>query len=444
MQHDDVHARLSDWRRYERQIERLHRLHLFRPTLDVVQQDGVSLERIVSSRRTVAKLLARTVAAGAYRFEPATLREIITDHKVRTFFAYRITDLIVNGVVADLLDELMAPELSDGLYSYRPGRSWWTGVSSFAAYVREHRKARSDVLTRGVYVLRRDVEAYADLIPMGPDSAVWTHVRELLQARGAPPVGPAEWRLIESVVRPEILIDSGVAVRTCGVPLGQPIGCTILNLYLSRLDRQLDGVPDGFYARYCDDLIFAHPQANIARAADRLIRESLSELRLRVNAKKSRTAYLTAAGRASLDWPEARGTSCVPALGLNVSADGTVSLSSNKLRRLLRDTEARAIRTAASLPKDDRDERGRVVCAALNRALDPRPHPFQQASASVLRRAVTDRRQLRELDLLLARTAVGAVTGYAGARAFRSVSYRTVRTDWGLRSLLHERNRHGK
>jgi hypothetical protein len=121
-----------------------------------------------------------------------------------------------------------------------------------------------------------------------------------------------------------------------------------------------------------------------------------------------------------------------------------VSLSSNKLRRLLRDTEARAIRTAASLPKDDRDERGRVVCAALNRALDPRPHPFQQASASVLRRAVTDRRQLRELDLLLARTAVGAVTGYAGARAFRSVSYRTVRTDWGLRSLLHERNRHGK
>lgn len=440
----DVHACLSDWRRYERQIERLHRLHLFTPALDVLQQDGVSLERIVSSRRKVAKLLARTVAGGGYRFEPATLREIITDHKVRTFFAYRITDLVVNGVVADLLDELMTPELSERLYSYRPGRSWWTGVSSFAAYVREHRKTRSDVLNRGVHVVRRDVEAYADLIPMGPGSAVWTMVRDLLEPPGSPRLGAADWRLIESVIRPEILIDGGLAVRACGVPLGQPIGCSILNLYLSRLDRQLDRVPGGFYARYCDDLIFAHPQANVARAADRLIQESLAELRLRVNARKSRTFYLTASGRASVDWPAARGTSCVPALGLNVSADGTVSLSSNKLRRLLRDTEARAVRTAASLPKGDRDERGRVVCAVLNRALDPRPHPFQQPSATLLRRAVTDRRQLRQLDLLLARTAVGAVTGYAGARAFRSVPYRTVRMSWGLRSLLHERNRHGK
>jgi hypothetical protein len=440
----DVHACLSDSRRYERQIERLHRLHLFRRTLDMLQQDGVSLERIVSSRRRVAKLLARTVARGEYRSEPATLREIVADGKVRTVFAYRLTDAIVHGVVADVLEEQLAPGLSCSLYSYRPGISWWNAVSSFASYVREHRRARSDVGTRGLYVLRRDVESYTDLIPVAPDSTVWSLVRELLASPDSPPIEPDDWRLIESVVRPEILIDGGLAMRAYGVPMGQPITNVIGNLYLTGLDQELDSVPCSFYGRYSDDLVFAHPDAEVARRADRLIDTCLDELGLRLNQEKCRTFYLTAAGRASADWPEARGTNSVPVLGMNVSADATVSLSRNKLRRLFRDTNARAVRTAASLRVGGWDERGRVVCAALNRAMDPHMHPFREASAVLLRRAVTDRRQLRQIDLMLARTVVHAVTGHGGPRALRAVPYRTVRSDWGLRSVFHDRNRHGK
>jgi hypothetical protein len=441
----DVHASLSDWRRYERQIERLHRLHLFKHTLDLLEQDGVSLERIVSSRRRVAKLLARTVARGAYRSEPATLHTIMTDGKIRTVFRYRLTDTIVHGVVAELLDERMTQGISRCLYSYRPGLSWWSAVSSFAAYTREHRKTRTNAVDRGLYVLRRDIDSYTDLIPVGPDSTVWALVRQLLLApHDSPQIQLEDWRLVESVIRPEVVVDGGLAMRAYGVPTGQPIAAVIYNLYLDRLDHQLDCIPGGFYARYSDDLLFAHPEPQVARQADRLIAAYLDKLGLRLKQEKCRTLYLTAAGRASADWPGARGTNSVPVLGMNVSADATVSLSRNKLRRLLRDTQARAARTVASLPLSEWDERGRVVCAALNRALDPRQHPFQESSAVLLRRAVTDRHQLRHIDLLLARSVVHAVTGHRGARAFRAVPYRTVRNDWGLRSLLHERNRYGK
>ena len=53
-----------------------------------------------------------------------------------------------------------------------------------------------------------------------------------------------------------------------GVPTGQPISCVLFNLYLSGLDAQLDRIPGAFYARYCDDIVFAHPDPDVVRAAD--------------------------------------------------------------------------------------------------------------------------------------------------------------------------------
>lgn len=384
------------------------------------------------------------VARGEYRSEPATLREIEVEGRVRVVFSYRLTDAIVHGVVADLIEERMAPGLSPGLYSYRRGVSWWTAVSAFAAYVRAHRKARPDQRTRGLYVLRRDVDSYTDLIPVTPPSQVWPVVRELLAPAGSPGISEDDWRLVETVVRPEVWIDGGLATRLRGVPTGQPISCVLFNLYLDRLDHELDRIPGGFYARYSDDLVFAHPDAEVAQRADRVIDTILSGLELRVKPDKRRTFYLTGAGRRSDDWPEARGTTSVPVLGTAVAADATVALSRNKLRRLLRDVEGRVVRAAAALPPGDRDRTGRIVCSVVNRALDPRPHPFQEASALLLRRAVTDRRQLRQLDHLLARIVLRAVTGDGSVRAFRTTPYRTVRQEWGLLSVLHARNRYGR
>lgn len=440
----DVHACLGDPRRYERQIERLHRRYLLSARLDVLEQDGVSLARIIQGRRKVARLLARTVTRGEYRSEPATLRRIRVEDKERAVFAYRVTDAIVHGVVADLIEEQMAPLLSPGVCSYRPGISWWSAVSAFAEYVRAHRKARPQPCTRGLYVLRRDVESYTDLIPVHPRSQVWPVVKGLLTSPGSWAISDVDWKLIETVIRPEVWIDDGLAMRIRGVPTGQPISNVLFNLYLSRLDHTLDQLEGGFYRRYSDDLFFAHPDPRVARQADGLIDSVLAELELRVKPEKSQTFYLTGAGHASEAWPEARGTISVPMLGMRVSAQATVALSRNKLRRLIRDIEGRADRTAGMFPDANRDVRGQNICAVINRALDPRPHAFQEASAVLLRRAVTDRRQLGQIDHLIARSVLHAVGGDGGVRAFRTTPYRTIREDWGLISVLHARNKYGK
>ncbi len=437
----NVHACLADPRRYERQIERLHQKHLGTHRLYELQQSDVSLASFVVNRATVARRIARTVADGAYVMQPAHIRTITVNGKQRLVFAYSLTDLLVHGVVAAVIAEAVAPKLSDCLWSYRPGVSWSDAISGLAAYARQHCASERDVRCRGLYVIRRDVDAYTDSIPVGATSPIWDLLRSLLRSSDDASLTAADWGLIECVVRPQGFVRDGqVFTQYRGVATGQPISCVLFNLYLSGLDARLDRIPGAFYARYCDDLVFAHRDSDVVRAADVCMRDELSARGLRFNERKSRTLYVTAPGRASITWPEARGASGIPLLGCVVSAHGTVALSRPKRRRLLADLEDRAVGTVRALRTRDPAAVGRTVCAAINQALHPRLEFSQQRSAALLRRAVTDRADLKQLDYWIARIVLRVVTGRRGVQAFRQIPYRRMREEWHLLSLCQARN----
>jgi hypothetical protein len=209
----------------------------------------------------------------------------------------------------------------------------------------------------------------------------------------------------------------------------------VLFLYLTQLEPSSED-PRAFYARYCDDLVFAHPDAALVQDADARMRRTLAALGLGEH-RRAASSFLNAAGRPSTTWPEARGTSVVPLLGCLVSAKGTVTLDREKRRRLLAELEKRARRTVAALKGR---AAGPTVCAVLNRALEPKLSFSQQRSASLLRRAVTDRPDLKQLDHCIARIVMRAVSGDNNVRGFREVSYRTMRGNWRLVSLFHARN----
>jgi hypothetical protein len=439
----DVHTYLGNPGPYEREIERLHERYLFTRRLYELQQGGVSLASVSQNKARLARLMSRTVARGEYQLEPACVKRIVVDGKERLVYALRLTDLIVQGVVAGLIEKAMAPLLSNRLFSYRKGISWLAAVSDCARTVRRHRSSHPDPRTRGLYVLRRDIDSYTDSIPVGSRSCVWQMLRTVLVPNGrASSIQPTDWTLIENVVRQEAFVKQGSTFSLFrGVPTGQAISCVLFNLYLMEFDRELAAIPDSFYARYSDDIIFAHPSPTIAQETAARIEARLNTLDLQANADKSRDFYLTGAGRRSSEWPDTRPTTSVPFLGCRVSAAGTVSLSRNKTRIFLREVEARAIRTAQALGGRPQTTVGRAVCAVVNRMTNPGTEDFQQRSAALLRRAVTDRHQLSQLDHWLARIVLGAVAGQRDVRAFRQVAYRTIRRSWGLHSMLHARNR---
>src|SRR5207244_9702474 len=188
--------------------------------------------------------------------------------------------------------------------------------------------------------------------------------------------------LFEQVVRVEMKVPEGdVVCRSKGLPMGQPIAAIVANLYLSEMDRALEGLTGGFYARYGDDFLFAHADPDVAREAETVIDQILDRLWLTVNEKKRRTLYLTPPGRPSEAWPEVKGTSGVPFLGTRIAADGTIGLDMSKVRALLRELDSRATTTVRTLRGADRDRAGRVVCSVVNRALDPRSALTQSRSA---------------------------------------------------------------
>jgi hypothetical protein len=408
--------------------------------------DGeVNLATVVMHRGEVARLLARTVAAGEYQVRPATIRSILVEGKRRDVFEYPMLDLVVHGVVADVLAEAIEPGLSSCLYSYRAGTSWLDGVRSVARYLRAHRRSRPDPRTRGVYVLRRDIDSYTDSIPLGEGSRIWSLLQTSITRRGDPLPTPTDQALIEAVVRPVVFTDDGApATRLRGVATGQPISCVCFNVFLSELDRELDGIADGLYARYSDDLLFAHPDASVARYVSDLIDRRVAELGLGLNTEKRRDLYLTGAGRASVDWPEARGTTSVPFLGMRVTMDGTIALGHRKGRGLLRDARRRALNTATALREAEQKTRARAVVGVLNAMLDPDDTELHGSSAPLLARVVTDRRQLEQLDHQLARLVAASVSRVRPGAAFRRLPYGQVRRELGLVSLRRARDNGGR
>ena len=132
----DVHTYLGNPGPYEREIERLHERYLFTRRLYELQQGGVSLASVSQNKARLARLMSRTVARGEYQLEPACVKRIVVDGKERLVYALRLTDLIVQGVVAGLIEKAMAPLLSNRLFSYRKGISWLAAVSDCARTVR--------------------------------------------------------------------------------------------------------------------------------------------------------------------------------------------------------------------------------------------------------------------------------------------------------------------
>lgn len=436
----DLHRLLSDDRLYLTQIEKLHCKHLQSHKLYTLCQNGVTLASLSHNRRKLARILARSVSRGRYRFHPAQVREITVKDKQRKIYLFCLTDLIVQGALATVLTQAMRPLLSESVYSFREGTSWHKAVAKMAHYLREHRASRPDPKTRGVYVLRRDVRQYAESVPVDDDSPLWPLLRHILvsdprRARRS----ARHWELLKQAIRPECRCPEGRPIRSEGIPTGAPIAPPLLNLYLTQLDEALDGAAGAFYARYGDDFLFAHPDPAVVHGVEDQIDAILSELRLKAHRNKTCSLYLNGAGRPSVDWPQTRGASAVSFLGCNVSFDGVVSLTQPKTRELLRDLGHRALRTQRAARDAGREATGRAVCAALNQSLDPR-NPLGHKSALPLRSVVTDRGQLKQLDYQIARLVLRSVTGSTSVRAFRQVPYRKLRGPWRLISLYHARN----
>jgi hypothetical protein len=424
-------ARLDDPKLY---AEEVHKLASRR------QRDGwntsfaLTAPLIAPHAAELGLRLAREVASGSYAFQPLVPRAAVLNGKPRTIYGLDPLDAIVWGVLTRVLMQAMEPRLGVHLFSYRKGRSQWTACRAFCAYLTEHGRARPDPRTRGVFVLRRDVRRYDETIPVRADSPLWTTLRELIGGDSFGFRGNLDG-FIQQAFRPPIQQPDGSAQPlSIGVATGLPTQTIACNTYLVPLDRELCAIEGGFYARFGDDILFAHPERAVAEHARDRLERGVTRLELSFNPKKSEQVWLTVPGRGGAELGDYIPAASLSYLGLDVGFRGA-RLRIDKRRTLWRALRRRVAHTERLLAGTSPDVRARALCSVVRTAFDPRS-PLAERYAPWLRFDVIDRDELRQLDHHLALLLAERITGRRGVRAFRDCPPARLYEQYGLVSLL--------
>lgn len=401
---------------------------------------GVTFFDTATKRKTLARAIAHTIAAGDYQPKPVDLWFLESKGKVRAAHMPDFSDHIVGSALYQLLTQNARSYGLPGVYSYLPGLTNATAMRALAALVREHRR-RVGKTGPPVYVMQSDFDHYGDGLPVGPDAAVWPILHEIA-ALGSPNGDLSEnaWDLITALIRPVVRdSDGALFTRLNGVPMGTPVVPVLSNVAVLPMDRAIAEIDGIFYARYNDDFLVAHSELAAMHEADARIDSILGGLGVRRKQAKERRTALSATGMPATEDPAYRGGNRIDCLGLSVSHAGAVTVGPHRLRRFIGRFAARidgAATAVRSLPVADRAQH---LVAMTNVMLDT-AGPFAVPGLPALLDATTDRNVLKDLDFRIARKIVQASTGRPGVKGLRLLPPRTLYTEMGLVSLVHVKN----
>ena len=138
----------------------------------------------------LARLLARAVSGGSYQFGVVREKRAHLGGKWRILYRASLVDTVVLLVLAKVTTALLDGVLSPRVYSYRRGRSSQQAVRDLANLVRRHRAELSEPRRRGLHVLRRDISAYGDSIPVHERSPLWPALKAALTSAGCAAAHP--------------------------------------------------------------------------------------------------------------------------------------------------------------------------------------------------------------------------------------------------------------
>ena len=189
-----------------------------------------------------------------------------TDRK-RIVYTYPHDENIVLKLLTHLLLRRCDGVFSEGLYSFRPGRT----AKDAVRHVLRHKNVH------GMYCYKVDIHDYFNSIPLDRFLPV---LEDCLKD------DPELFRFLSGLLTEKKVMYRGEAAEERkGIMAGTPLSAFYANLYLAHLDRYFEE-SGALYARYSDDIIvFADSREEIEARAD-YIRSCIGKAGLTVNPSK--------------------------------------------------------------------------------------------------------------------------------------------------------------
>lgn len=257
--------------------------------------DGMTVDELDAYFAEHRGEIKAQIRAGEYK--PSPVRRVYipkANGKKRPLGIPTAVDRVVQQMVAQILSLGYDKYFSENSYGFRPNRDAHQAIGKALEYLNEGNE----------WVIDLDIEKYFDTV--NHDKLISILRERINDAKTL--------RLIRQFLRAGVMEDGLTSPSEEGVPQGGPLSPILSNVYLDKLDRELES--RGLcYVRYADDCnIFVKSEI----AANRVMKSVTSwlerKLRLKVSATKTKVTRPTKSIFLGFTfWKDAKGWKCRPA-----------------------------------------------------------------------------------------------------------------------------------
>jgi retron-type reverse transcriptase len=370
-----------------------------------VSTDGKTLYELAGRGLRALDAIEGALQREAFQFRPSIGLTYNFNGKRRTLYIPPWEERIVDLLLYRVLNQRLHHWFSPNSFAYRDHTYGLDSCQSRIA-----RLFRSS--QRSLYLIKRDVSDYFASVH-----------HEVLLRQLCEHVEPDDYlfQLLRQRIQFVYQDETGIHEATKGIPFGCASACLFANIYLTKLDRAIEQLPDVHYFRYAGDLL----------ARERLF-QLLGELKLSTKASHEADLLLSAGVVGDHAF---RTVSAFRHLGLLFRAGGEVLLSRDKRRKiqnLFRFAFRRKRRTWKRIGNPR--ERARTLAAIASETVGKGVRNV--AIVDYYLKHVTDVAQLRLLDRWLAEEVLNLVFGGHKKGHFAKLSFETLR-EFGLPALVH-------
>jgi len=238
--------------------------------------DGITVNELKSHMEEYYQSLKRKLKDGTYQPQPVKRVPIPKPDGSKRYLGIPcVLDRVVQQAILQVINPIIDPHFSDKSFGFRKGRNAHQAIKLAEHYYQEGYRVVVDC----------DLKSYFDTIH---HQRLRAYLEEFISDKI---VLKLIWKFLRSgILDKEIYIET-----TEGAPQGGPLSPILANVYLNKLDREVEKRGHRFI-RYADDfVIYVKSKRAGERVMDSITKFVEKDLQLVINQKKSKVCGTTSA-----------------------------------------------------------------------------------------------------------------------------------------------------